>query len=60
MATLNEIAGLFEEPDDPRTGNATRHLRHEILILALCTVLCGGETCADRALFGRSKRVFLK
>ena len=29
-------------------------------MIALCTVLCGGETCADMALFGRSKRDFLQ
>ncbi|MCH8161784.1 MAG: ISAs1 family transposase [Chloroflexi bacterium] len=32
---------------------------HEILLIALCTVLCGGEGCSDMALFGRSKRDFL-
>ena len=29
-------------------------------MIALCTVLCGGETCADMALFGRAKREFLQ
>ena len=57
---MDEIAEVFEDLDDPRTGNAKRHLLHEILIIALCTVLCGGETCADMALFGRSKRAFLE
>jgi predicted transposase YbfD/YdcC len=33
---------------------------HEVLVIALCTVLCGGENCADMALFGRSKRAFLQ
>ena len=56
---MDEIAAVFEDLDDPRRGNAKRHLLHEILIIALCTVLCGGETCADMALFGRSKRAFL-
>ncbi len=57
---MDEIAEVFEDLDDPRTGNAKRHLLHDILIIALCTVLCGGETCADMALFGRSKRAFLE
>lgn len=30
----------------------------EILLIALGTVLCGGETCADMALFGRAKEPF--
>jgi predicted transposase YbfD/YdcC len=51
---------VFEELDDPRTGNAKRHLLHEVVVIALCTVLCGGETCADMALFGRAKRDFLQ
>lgn len=57
---MDEIEALFEELEDPRTGNARRHLLHEILVIALCTVLCGGQTCADMALFGRSKRRFLE
>ena len=56
---MDEFSEVFEDLEDPRRGNAKRHLLHEILIIALCTVLCGGETCADMALFGRSKRAFL-
>ena len=29
-------------------------------MISLCTVLCGGESCADMALFGRSKRAFVE
>lgn len=57
---MEDLDDVFEELEDPRTGNAKRHLLHEILIVALCTVLCGGENCADMALFGRSKRDFLQ
>lgn len=56
---MEEIEELFEDLEDPRTGNAKLHSLHEILLIALCTVLCGGEGCSDMALFGRSKRVFL-
>jgi len=42
--------------DDPRTGNAKRHSLHEIVVIGLCTVLCGRESCAGMALSGRSKR----
>ena len=52
---MEDFAGLFEDLEDPRTGNAKRHALHEILLIALCTVLSGGETCADMALFGRVK-----
>ena len=57
---MEDLEDVFEELEDPRTGNAKRHLLHEVLVIALCTVLCGGETCADMALFGRSKRDFLQ
>src|SRR3954467_6871094 len=50
----------FEGLKDPRTGNAQRHDLLEILLIALCTVLCGGETCADMARFGHAKRDFLQ
>jgi predicted transposase YbfD/YdcC len=56
---VEEFARLFEELEDPRQDNA-RHDLHEILIIALCTVLCGGEDCSDMALFGRAKEPFLR
>ena len=49
---MEDFAELFEDLEDPRTGNATRHSLHEIVVIALCTVLSGGETCADMALLG--------
>lgn len=51
---------LFSEIEDPRRGNAKKYKLHEMLVIALCTVLCGGETCADMALFGRSRFHFLQ
>ena len=54
-----EFARLFEGLEDPREDNA-RHDLHDILIIALCTVLCGGEDCSDMALFGRAKEPFLR
>ena len=57
---MEDFDEVFEELEDPRTGNAKRHLLHEVLMIALCSVLCGGETCADMALFGRAKRDFLQ
>ena len=57
MGTLVEE---LEPLEDPRRGNAGRHSLHDILVIALCTVLCGGETCTDMAFFGQSKREFLE
>ncbi len=56
---MGEFAAVFGDLEDPRTGNAKRHELLEILMIALCTLLSGGATCADMALFGRAKQGFL-
>jgi hypothetical protein len=40
---MEGIAACFEDLMDPRTGNAGRHDLVEIMVIALCTVLCGGQ-----------------
>ena len=57
---MERFVDCFEDLEDPRTGNATRHSLTDILFIAICSILCNGETCADMALFGRSKFDFLK
>jgi predicted transposase YbfD/YdcC len=57
---MEDVEGFFDDLEDPRTGNAKLHSLEEVLVIALCTVICGGETCADMALFGRSKEEFLR
>jgi len=49
----------WDELDDPRTGNAGLHDFHELLFIALCSVLCGGQGAVDMALFATSKEPFL-
>lgn len=46
---MDGFTACFEGLDDPRTGNAGRHDLLEMLTVALCTVLCGGEDCTDMA-----------
>ncbi len=50
----------WEGLEDPRTGNAALHDFHELLMIALCAVLCGGQGAMDMALFARSKEPFLR
>jgi hypothetical protein len=47
---MEGFIACFEGLEDPRTGNAGRHDLLEILMIALCTVLCGpeGPTMRDR------------
>jgi predicted transposase YbfD/YdcC len=54
------FAEVFGELEDPRTGNAKRQLLLEILLIAPCTILSGGEDCTDMALFGRAKEPSLR
>jgi predicted transposase YbfD/YdcC len=57
---LEEFSACWEGLEDPRTGNASLHDLHELLIIALCTVLCGGQGAVDMALFAKSKEAFLR
>ena len=57
---MEQFVACFEGLEDPRTGNAGRHDFYVLLIIALCTVLCGGQSGADMALFARSKEPFLR
>jgi hypothetical protein len=54
------LADCFEDLADPRTGNAGRHDLVEIMVIALCTVLCGGQYASDMAMFAREKEAFLR
>ncbi len=57
---MQDFARIFDGVEDPRTSNATRHDLHEMLMIALLCVICGGQTCTDMELFGRSKEQFLR
>jgi hypothetical protein len=59
---IDRVAGFkecFSGLADPRPGNARRHDLLEILLNALCTVLCGGESCVGLADFAVEKAAFL-
>src|SRR3954452_19320308 len=57
---MDGFIACFEGLDDPRTGNAGRHDLLEILMIALCTVLCGGQSAVDMAEFAEDKEEFLR
>ncbi len=57
---MEQFAACWEELDDPRSGNAALHDFHELLIIAFCAVLCGGQSAVDMALFAKSKEPFLR
>jgi len=57
---LERFIECWEGLDDPRTGNAALHDLHEILTIAICAVLCGGQGSVDMGLFAKSKEPFLR
>jgi hypothetical protein len=55
---LDRFAACFEDLDDhPRTGNAALHDFHTLLIIALCTVLCGSQGFIASSLSGVGRNV---
>jgi len=57
---LEEFSACWEGLEDPRTGNAGLHDFHELLMMAVCAVLCGGQGAVDMALFAKAKEPFLR
>ena len=57
---MGNFTSYFQDLEDPRHGNAGQHDLLEILMIALCTTLCGGKSTVDMELFGQSKEVLLR
>ena len=57
---MDQFAACWERLEDPRTGNAALHDFHEILMIALCSVLSGGQGAVDMATYARSKETYLR
>jgi hypothetical protein len=54
------IVTHFQSLEDPRIERTKKHHLLDILVIALCTLLTGGEGFQDMELFGRSKRTWLQ
>jgi len=54
------IVEHFRTLEDPRIERTKKHLLLDILVIALCTLLTGGEGFQDMELFGKSKRAWLQ
>jgi predicted transposase YbfD/YdcC len=53
------IVRFFMDLPDPRAHNVI-HKLHDILVLALCAVICGADGWAEVELFARSKKAWFK
>jgi predicted transposase YbfD/YdcC len=54
------IVEHFQDLEDPRINRAKKHNLLDILVIAVCTLLTGGEGFQDMELFGKSKRQWLQ
>ena len=54
------IVEHFQTLEDPRIERTKKHNLLDILVIALCTLLTGGEGFKDMELFGKSKRAWLQ
>jgi predicted transposase YbfD/YdcC len=50
----------FSVLPDPRIDRSKKHLLVDILFIAVCTIICGGEGFTDMELFGESKEEWLR
>jgi hypothetical protein len=57
---MEGFLACFSGLSDPRSGNACRRDLHELLVISLCTFLCGGESCVDMQEFAEAKEDFLR
>jgi hypothetical protein len=57
---LDQFVAYWEGLEDPRTGNAGLHDFHELLMIALCTVLCAGQGAVAMSRFAEAKETLLR
>lgn len=55
---MEDFSHIFEDVEEPRRSNATRHDLHEMLMIGLLSTLCGGEGAATWRCLGVRKRPF--
>ena len=59
IQTLKEKINNLTDPRRTSYGNI-RHKLGDIIIIALCTIICGGEDYADMEAFGKEREDFLR
>lgn len=55
---LKEDIKNIQEPRKTRYGN-TRYKLEDIIIIGLCTLICGGAAFADMEVFDKSRQKYL-
>ena len=57
---LGPLAASFASLVDPRINRTKRHQLLDIVLIAICAVICGAEGWVDVAAFGKTKKAWLK
>jgi predicted transposase YbfD/YdcC len=54
------ITKHFASLPDPRASNAKQHLLSDILVIAICAIVCGADSWVEVEAWGNAKRKWLK
>jgi len=60
LAPIATIADHFGDVDDPRIDRSQKHQLLDIIIIAICAVICGADGWTDIEEFGQAKLSWLK
>jgi hypothetical protein len=55
-----DLENLFAQVQDPRMERTKRHRLQDIIILAICGVICGAEGWVEIEEFGKAKEAFFR
>jgi len=55
---LRDMETVFAQVEDPRVERTKRHRLRDIMILAMCGVICGAEGWVDIEAFGKAKEAW--
>ena len=57
---LRALETIFAQVEDPRVERTKRHRLRDIIILAMCGVICGAEGWGEIEEFGRAKEAWFR
>lgn len=60
MTLIDSIKEHFADLPDPRSDHTKQHLLIDIVVIAICAVICGADTWNDIEEFGRSKEAWFR
>ena len=58
--SLERVREYFEELEDPRVGRAKRHELLDIIVVAVCGIICGADRWVDIEEFGKAKEEWFR